>query len=133
MNEDNKTTTSDINDKTGVKAVKSKTDDDGWKRNEDGTFAEGNKGGGQQKQTEEEKLKKKAQKELIAEFKQSMIEALQEVSPVLKQKALEGDMTAIKEINDRAMGKPKQPLTGGDENDEPLVVNIIRNGNNDPS
>ena len=75
-------------------------------RNPDGTFAVGNPGGpGRKPETEEQKLVKKAQKELIAEYKEKLAEALPLISPVLIAKAMEGDMSAIKEVNDRVMGK----------------------------
>jgi len=43
----------------------------------------------------------------------------------LKPKALEGDVPAFKELMDRAFGKPKQPLTGGDEDDRPVGVIVL--------
>ncbi len=60
--------------------------------------------------TEEEKLLKKAQRDLIKEYKESLKEALPLISPVLIAKALEGDMPAIKEVNDRVMGKAKETV-----------------------
>jgi len=58
--------------------------------------------------TEEEKLKAKVQRDFAKEYKQSLMEALPLISPVLIAKALEGDIQAIKEVNDRAIGKPLQ-------------------------
>ena len=81
----------------------------GWKRNEDGTFAVGNIGGGRTPETEEQKIIKKATKEIITEYKEALGEALPKIKPILIAKALEGDMTAIKEIHDRVMDKSKQP------------------------
>lgn len=60
--------------------------------------------------TEEEKLIKKAQRDFIKDYKESLKEALPLISPVLIAKALDGDMQAIKEVNDRAMGKAQQNL-----------------------
>lgn len=60
--------------------------------------------------TEEEKLFKKAQRDLIKEYKESLRDALPLISPVLIAKALEGDMPAIKEVNDRVMGKSKETV-----------------------
>lgn len=60
--------------------------------------------------TEEEKLLKKAQRDLIKEYKESLREALPLISPVLIAKALDGDMPAIKEVNDRVMGKSKETV-----------------------
>ena len=39
-------------------------------------------------------------------------QALREVAKTLLEKALEGDMTAIKEIGDRIDGKPQQAIEG---------------------
>ena len=58
--------------------------------------------------TEEEKLKAKVQRDFAKEYKQSLMEALPLISPVLIAKALEGDIQAIKEVNDRAIGKALQ-------------------------
>lgn len=40
----------------------------------------------------------------------------------LLAKALEGDITAIKEVFDRIDGKPKQAIVGGDEDDAPIKI-----------
>ena len=76
-------------------------------RDEQGRFIPGVSGNpdGRPPMTEEEKLAKKATKELIAEYKEKLAEALPLISPVLIAKATEGDMQAIKEVNDRVMGK----------------------------
>jgi hypothetical protein len=76
---------------------------------ETGHFKEGNPGGGRPKDTPEQKLIKKASKQIIAEYKEALAEALPFIQPVLIAKAIEGDMTAIKELHDRAMDKSKQP------------------------
>lgn len=65
---------------------------------------------GRPPETEETKIIKKAQKELIAEYKEKLAEALPLISPVLIAKAMEGDMPAIKELNDRVMGKAKETM-----------------------
>jgi len=107
------------------------TDENGIKRKEDGTFDIGTAPGpGRPPETEEDKIIKKATKELIAEYKESLGEALPLIKPVLIAKALEGDMTAIREIHDRVMDKSKQPtdITSGGEK---LTVNIVEYGNND--
>ena len=59
-------------------------------------------------ETPEDKLRKKVEKDFITEYKKNLEEALPLLSPVLIAKALEGDIQAIKEINDRVMGKPNQ-------------------------
>lgn len=84
-------------------------DTNGIKRNEDGTFAPGWEGGpGRPADTEADKIRKKAIKELIAEYKQGLGEALPLIKPILIAKALDGDIPAIKEIHDRVMDKAKQ-------------------------
>jgi hypothetical protein len=64
-----------------------------------------------------EKLVKKAAKQIIAEYKEALAEALPLIQPVLIAKAVEGDISAIKEVHDRAMDKAKQPtdITSGGE------------------
>jgi hypothetical protein len=64
---------------------------------------------GRPKDTPEKKLVKKAAKQIIAEYKEALAQALPLIQPVLIAKALEGDIPAIKEIHDRAMDKAKQP------------------------
>ena len=73
-----------------------------------GKFKEGNPGGGRPKDTPESIIVKKAIKEIIKEYKEDLADMLPEIKPILKKKALEGDMTAIKEIHDRVMDKAKQ-------------------------
>lgn len=58
--------------------------------------------------TEQDKIIKKATKELIAEYKEALGESLPMITPVLIAKALDGDLQSIKEINDRVMGKAEQ-------------------------
>ena len=77
-----------------------------WKegRGEDGKFVVGYKGGpGRPKDTKdtlETKIIKKAVKQYLEEYEESLAEALPEISPVLKAKAKEGDMSAIREIHE---------------------------------
>jgi hypothetical protein len=63
---------------------------------------------GRKPETPEQKIAKKATKELIAEYKEALGESLPMIRPILIAKALEGDMVAIKEIHDRVMDKAKQ-------------------------
>jgi hypothetical protein len=78
--------------------------------------------------TPESKIIKKATKELIAEYKEALGESLPLIKPILIAKALEGDMTAIKEIHDRVMDKSIQKnetdLTSGGE--KILGINYIQ-------
>lgn len=80
-------------------------------RDEQGRFIPGVSGNpdGRPPETEADRIKKKATKELIEEYKEALGEALPLIKPILIAKAIEGDMTAIKEIHDRVMDKSKQP------------------------
>lgn len=80
-------------------------------RDEQGRFVPGISGNPDGRPVEDEttKIRKKATKEIIAEYKEALGEALPMIQPILLAKALEGDMTAIKEIHDRVMDKSKQP------------------------
>lgn len=102
-------------------------------RDEQGRFIPGVSGNpdGRPPLTEEEKVVKKAQKELILEYKEKLAEALPLISPVLIAKAMEGDMQAIKEVNDRVMGKAeaKTDITSGGEK-IPVLVKFIDGENN---
>lgn len=82
----------------------------GETRNPDGTFKPGVSGNpeGRQPMTPEQKLIKRATKELIAEYKEGLAQALPLISPVLIAKAASGDVPAIKELHDRIMGKAEQ-------------------------
>jgi hypothetical protein len=128
-NEDNNSTIKQSEDTQVFEVDEVKTDDDGWKRNGDGTFGEGNKGGGSKPQTEEEKNKKKVMKEAVEKYLEELTLALKDISPVLKAKALEGDMNAIKEVNDRAMGKSKN-TTDVTTNGESLQIGLLNLTNN---
>jgi len=103
------------------------SDKNDWKRNEDGTFGKGNIGGGRTPDTLEDKIIKKATKEIIAEYKEALGEALPLILPILKAKAMDGDMTAIKEIHDRVMDKAKQStdINNPDGKLQPVLVEIV--------
>lgn len=79
-------------------------------RDEQGRFVEGISGNinGRPPEKQEEKLRKKASKELIANYRERLAEVLPQLSVILINKALEGDIQAIKELHDRVMGKPHQ-------------------------
>lgn len=51
---------------------------------------------------------------------------LRAVADALVDKAMGGDVAAIKEIADRLDGKVPQGVVGGEEGDSPLMVEIIR-------
>ena len=82
----------------------------GTGRDEQGRFIKGVSGNpeGMKPYTEEDKIKKKAQKIMIEDYVAKLTEALEELSPILIKKAKGGDMIAIKELHDRAMGKAQQ-------------------------
>lgn len=107
--------------------MEEETEQNRIKRKEDGTFDVGTAPGpGRQPETIEQKIIKKATKELIAEYKEGLGDALPLIKPIIIKKALEGDMTAIKEIHDRVMDKSKQP-TDVTSNGEtiPILVKFI--------
>ena len=103
------------------------TDENGVKRKEDGTFDVGTIGGpGRPADTPETIMEKKALKEIVKEYKEALADILPEITPVIKKKALEGDMVAIKEIHDRVMDKSRQNvgLDGGADGTAILFSNI---------
>ena len=101
----------------------------GVKRNDDGTFVAGTipNPNGRPPETPEQKIIKKATKQLIAEYKEKLTEALSQVEPVLIAKAIGGDIQAIKELHDRSMGKPEQHIETDLNTNLPLNI-IIKNG-----
>lgn len=112
----------------------------GGGRDEQGRWIRGVSGNpeGARPLTEEEKMARRATKEIIAEYKEKLAESLPQIEPVLVGLAIAGDMQAIKEINDRVIGKPKQPIVGPDEEegDNPILVKFIDGepkDNRDPS
>jgi uncharacterized protein YnzC (UPF0291/DUF896 family) len=131
---DEETTVSSDNN-TGTEQVADSSvpqENAGEGRNEQGQWVKGISGNpeGSKPLTEEEKKLRKATKEYIEDYKNKLAEALPKISPILIAKALEGDIQAIKEINDRVIGKPKQPITGGDEDDNPIrLFNYVGNNN----
>lgn len=82
----------------------------------------------------EKKLLKKALNEMVEEYREKLAESLPLLSPVLIAKALEGDIPAIKELNDRVMGKPQQDITsGGEKLPTPLLHVLHNNSSNEDS
>lgn len=92
-----------------------------------GKFIVGNPGGGRPKDTPEKIIEKKAIKEIVKEYKEALADVLPEIKPVIRELALKGDMTAIKEIHDRVMDKAKQPtdITSGGETINQVLVKFI--------
>lgn len=86
---------------------------------------------GRPQDTPESKIIKKATKELISEYKESLGEALPLIRPIIIAKALEGDMTAIKEIHDRVMDKAKQSTEVTGKIEQVLGITYVKpDGNN---
>jgi len=86
---------------------------------------------GRPEMTEAEKLEAKAKRDFIKEYKETLRQSLPLISPILIAKAMEGDMTAIKEVNDRVMGKAESKADiklGGGET--PVLVKFIDGTNN---
>ncbi len=83
---------------------------------------------GRPPETPEDRIIKKATKEFIAEYKEKLGQALPLISPVLIAKAMEGDMQAIKEVNDRVMGKAEQhtDLTTNGKDIPAPIINVQR-------
>ena len=80
-------------------------------------------GPGRKPDTEEQKKEKKAIKQLVEEYKQSLAEALPLVSPALIGKAITGDVAAIRELNDVIVEKAakKTELSGELRLPQPLL------------
>jgi hypothetical protein len=88
---------------------KTQTGINGFKRNEDGTFAEGTAPGpGRPELTPEQALVKRAIKDLVNEYKEDLAQYLPQIKAKLGEKAVAGDIQFIKELHDRVMGKPEQ-------------------------
>ena len=58
----------------------------------------------------------------------SKVKALRMLANTLVDKALDGDVSALKEIGDRLDGKPAQSMAVTGENGGPLVVEIVKFG-----
>lgn len=103
-----------------------KSEEIGANRQPDGTFGPGNiaNPNGRPPETEESRLKKKAQQKFIDEYVEELSKALPLINPIQVKKALEGDMVAIKNIEDRVMGKPQQKteLTNPDGNLKTIII-----------
>lgn len=102
------------------------------KRRGNGTFGKGNTasvGHGRPFMTPAKRVERKAIREYIDEYKQGLAEALPHIQPILKAKAVEGDVPAIKEIHDRVMGKAPQAVdltSGGMPLGTPMKVDLTK-------
>ena len=93
-----------------IKLMEENKEETGIIRDEQGKFVPGVSGNpeGRPPETPEQKIIKKATQELVKNYKDTLAEALPQVSPVLIAKAIAGDIQAIKELHDRVMGRPEQ-------------------------
>jgi len=87
-------------------------DNAGIGRDKQGRFLPGVSGNpeGGNSLTPEQKLQSKAVKEYIQEHKDRLAKTLPLVDLAVIEKAIGGDVPAIKEVYDRVMGKPLQPI-----------------------
>lgn len=84
-------------------------------RDEKGLFQKGTAPGpGREKETEDEIFKKRALKKIIKDYEEKLTEILPEIPGVLRTEAKKGNMIAIKEINDRVLGKSLQRMANAD-------------------
>ena len=81
-------------------------------RDELGRFPPGVSGHpeGRPLETQEQKIARKAVKEIIADYKEKLTDLLPDLPKVLQELAIQGDISAIKEILNRVMGLPSQPI-----------------------
>lgn len=100
---------------------------------ENNRFKVGNPGGGRLPDTPEQKLIKKARKQLIEEYKDALAEALPMLSPILIAKAMDGDVPAIKELHDRTMDKASQPTDITSKGEKIMILPAELINKNDPS
>ena len=57
-------------------------------------------GPGRPKLTEEQRIVNRAVKDLVSEYEENLAQVLPELSPIIKKKALEGDIQFVKELHD---------------------------------
>ena len=100
----------------------------GSSRDKQGRFKPGISGNieGRKPETPEEKILKKATKELIQDYKDKLAEALPKISPILIGESLKGNINAIKELHDRVMGKPPQDVNLGSNPELPYIIKIVK-------
>lgn len=82
----------------------------GDNRRPDGTFGKDNTANldGRPKETEEDKIQKKAIQEYIAEFKESLAPVLEIIPPKLQEGVEAGNLQAMKEVIDILVSKAPQ-------------------------
>jgi hypothetical protein len=85
-------------------------------RDTKGRYLKGTSGNlaGRRALTEQEKIINKLTRamteEIIKEYQQRLVDILPEIPEILRNKVLQGDLQAIKEINNRTMGLPKATI-----------------------
>ncbi len=90
---------------------------------------------GLNKETPEIALKKKAEKEIIKAYKERFFSIVEEsgdkIPKKLIEKAIDGDLQAIKETNDRILGKAEQNIKGeiGVEHSGEIELNVTKSIN----
>ena len=65
---------------------------------------------------------KRAVKELIKDYKETLAESLPKISKVLTKLAIRGDIQAIREVNDRVIGRPDQKSENLNINVTPIPI-----------
>lgn len=101
----------------------------------DTQFKKGQSGNpaGRKKDTEKDKLVKKAKKQFIKDYIEKLSAELPEIEPILVKKAKSGNIVAIKEIHDRVMGKAPQAIEMTGKDGSPLTVLLKEiQGNREP-
>ena len=63
---------------------------------------------------------------LAEKSKGEQMDALNTLANTLIAKAMDGDMTALKELGDRLDGKPAQALDVGGQSDNPILTEVVR-------
>ena len=60
---------------------------------------------------------------MVKEYKSTLADYLKDIAPVLKKEAMKGSIPAIREINDRVLGKARETvgLDGGEDKPIPIL------------
>jgi len=95
-------------------------------RDSQGKFVKGHSGHpeGMPAFTEERKMKRKVERDLKAEFTRKMEESLGISGTTLTTEAKKGNIVACKEINNRALGMPKQTHEVGGIDGEAIPIEL---------
>lgn len=98
---------------------------------ENGRFVKGSSGNlkGRKPDTPEQKLIKKARKDLVKKYTDELADILEEIPKVLRKLASQGDIQAIKEINNRVMGLPTATVAGDKENPVVFITKEVAEKN----